>query len=128
MKRSWVGDLWHKAFRSGNPLLLFIGINILVFVGLGLLSLITALGFTGIPLASHVLSWIQLPAGFLEWLNKPWTLVTYMFTQQGLFHILFNMLWLFWLGIIFLDFLKKRQFTFVYLAGGIVGGLIIGAR
>jgi len=47
-----------------------------------------------------------------------------MFTQQGLFHILFNMLWLVWLGIIFLDFLKKRQLTFVYLAGGLAGGVL----
>ncbi len=124
MKKSWVGDLWHKAFRSGNPLFLFIGINILVFVGLGLLSVISALGFTGVSLTSYVMPWIELPASISAWLYKPWTLVTYMFTQQGLFHVLFNMLWLFWLGIIFLDFLKKRQFTFVYLAGGIVGGVL----
>ncbi|HWK59145.1 MAG TPA: rhomboid family intramembrane serine protease [Parapedobacter sp.] len=124
MKKSWVGDLWHKAFRSGNPLFLFIGINILVFVALGLLSLISALGFTDVPLSSYVMPWLQLPASVSMWLYKPWTLATYMFTQQGLFHVLFNMLWLFWLGIIFLDFLKKRQFTFVYLAGGLVGGVL----
>ena len=124
MKKSWVGGLWHKAFRSGNPLFLFIGINVLVFVGIGVLSLATALGFTDVSLAGYVLQWLQLPAAVSSWLYKPWTLVTYMFTQQGLFHVLFNMLWLFWLGIIFLDFLKKRQFTFVYLAGGIVGGVL----
>lgn len=124
MKKSWVGGLWHKAFRSGNPLFLFIGINILVFVGLGLLSLVSALGFTDVPLTGYVMPWLELPASVSAWLYKPWTLATYMFTQQGLFHVLFNMLWLFWLGIIFLDFLKKRQFTFVYLAGGIVGGLL----
>jgi len=124
MKKSWVGGLWHKAFRSGSPLFLFIGINILVFVGLGVLSLVSALGFTDVSLAGYVLPWIQLPASVSAWLYKPWTLFTYMFTQQGLFHVLFNMLWLFWLGIIFLDFLKKRQFTFVYLAGGIVGGIL----
>ncbi len=124
MKKSWVGDLWHKAFRSGNPLFLFIGINIVVFVALGLLSLVSALGFTDVSLTGHVMPWIQLPASVTGWLYKPWTLATYMFTQQGLFHVLFNMLWLFWLGIIFLDFLKKRQFTFVYLAGGLVGGAL----
>ncbi len=124
MKKSWIGDLWHKAFRSGNPLFLFIGINILVFVALGMLSLVSALGFTDASLSGYVMPWIQLPASVSAWLYKPWTLATYMFTQQGLFHILFNMLWLFWLGIIFLDFLKKRQFTFVYLAGGIAGGLL----
>jgi len=124
MKRSMVGDLWHKAFRLGNPLYLFIAVNILVFLGVNALSLVTALGFTDVPLSGYLVSWLQLPASVSAWGYKPWTLVTYMFTQQGLFHLLFNMLWLFWLGIIFLDFLKKRQFTFVYLAGGIVGGLL----
>ncbi|WP_262248167.1 rhomboid family intramembrane serine protease [Parapedobacter soli] len=124
MKKSWIGGLWHKAFRSGNPLFLFIGINVAVFVVLGLLSLVSALGFTDVSLTGYVMPWLQLPASISAWLYKPWTLATYMFTQQGLFHILFNMLWLFWLGIIFLDFLKKRQFVFVYLAGGIVGGLL----
>ncbi|MGK6350633.1 rhomboid family intramembrane serine protease [Parapedobacter sp. DT-150] len=124
MKRSLVGDLWHKAFQSGNPLYLFIAINILVFLGINVLSLVTVLQFTDAPLSDYLLSWLQLPASLSSWLYKPWTILTYMVTQQGLFHLLFNMLWLFWLGIIFLDFLKKRQFTFVYLAGGIVGGLL----
>ncbi|MFC3197204.1 rhomboid family intramembrane serine protease [Parapedobacter deserti] len=124
MKRSMIGDLWHKAFRSGSPLYLFIAINILVFLVINALSLVTALGIINVPLAGYLMSWLQLPAALTDWLYKPWTLVSYMFTQQGLFHILFNMLWLFWLGIIFLDFLKKRQFTFVYLAGGIMGGVL----
>src|SRR5690606_36823804 len=102
MKKSWVGDLWHKVFRSGNPLFLFIGINILVFLGIGICSLVGALGFSNGSLAGYVLQWLQLPAEASAWLYRPWTLVTYMFTQQGFFHVLFNMLWLFWLGIIFL--------------------------
>lgn len=124
MKKSWIGGLWHKAFRSGNPLFLFIGINVVVFVVLGVLSVVSALRITDVSLAAYVMPWIQLPASVSEWLYKPWTLGTYMFTQQGLFHVLFNMLWLFWLGIIFLDFLKNRQFTFVYLAGGTAGGVL----
>ena len=124
MKRSWIGDLWYKAFRTGNPLYALIAINVVVFLGLGILSLIRAFGITDIPLSAYVVSWLQLPASIGGWLHKPWTLVTYMFTQEGLFHILFNMLWLFWIGIIFLDFLKKRQFMFVYFAGGLVGGVL----
>ncbi len=124
MRRSWLGDLWHKAFRSGNPLYVLIAINIVVFLGLGILSLARVLSITGAPLSEYVVSWLQLPASVSGWLHRPWTIGTYMFTQQGLFHILFNMLWLFWLGIIFLDFLKKRQLTFVYLAGGLAGGVL----
>lgn len=124
MKRSLFSELWFKAFRSGSPLNLFIAINVMVFVLIGILSLVTALGFTSIGLSSYLISWLALPADLSSLLFKPWTLATYMFTQQGFFHILFNILWLYWLGIIFLDFLNKRQFTFVYLAGGVLGGVL----
>ena len=124
MKKSLWNDLWHRAFQSGNPLYLVIALNILVFLFLNVLALFTALRVTSLPLSGYLLSWLQLPATVGAWIYKPWTIITYMFTQQGLFHILFNMLWLFWMGIIFLDFLKKRQFIFVYLAGGVLGGVL----
>lgn len=124
MKRSLFGELWFKAFRSGSPLNLFIAINLLVFVFISLISLITALDFTNVRLSNYLITWLSLPADLPTLLYKPWTFITYMFTQQGFFHLLFNMLWLYWLGMIFLDFLNKRQFVFVYLAGGILGGVL----
>src|SRR5690606_15765410 len=79
MKRSLFSDLRYKAFQSGNPLYFFIAVNVLVFITVNALSLFTALRFTAIPLASYLLSWLQLPAAFEAWVYKPWTLVTYMF-------------------------------------------------
>lgn len=124
MKRSLFGELWFKAFRSGSPLNLFIAINLIVFVFVGLLSLTTALGFTSLRLSDYLIIWLSLPADLSTLAYQPWTLGTYMFTHQGFFHLLFNMLWLYWLGMIFLDFLNKRQFIFVYLTGGLLGGIL----
>lgn len=124
MKRSLFGDLWYKAFRSGSPLNLFVALNLIVFVVIGLLSLVTGLGLTDVRLSAHLVSWLAMPADLGELAYKPWTIITYMFAHEVFFHILFNMLWLYWMGIIFLDFLNKRQFTFVYLAGGVLGGLV----
>src|SRR5690606_34983012 len=124
MKRSLFVDLWYKGFRSGSPLNLFIALNLIVFVVIGLLSLLTALGFTDVRLSAYLIDWLAMPADLGELAYKPWTIVSYMFAHQQFFHILFNMLWLYWLGMIFLDFLNKRQFTFVYLAGGVLGGII----
>ncbi len=103
---------------------LFIALNLIVFIVVGLLSLVTALGFTHVGLSAHLINWLAMPANLGELAYKPWTLVTYMFAHQAFFHILFNMLWLYWMGRIFLDFLNKRQFKFVYLAGGVLGGLL----
>jgi len=73
-------------------------------------------------------SWIlhnfALPASLPELANKPWTLVTYMFLHLDFWHILFNMLWLFWFGRIFMEYLNSRQLLFTYLFGGIAGGLL----
>ena len=46
-----------------------------------------------------------------------------MFLHAGFFHILFNMLWLFYIGKIFEEFLNTKKLTFVYIAGGLAGAL-----
>ncbi|MEJ6981847.1 rhomboid family intramembrane serine protease [Pedobacter sp. P351] len=123
MKQSIFKELWNKMFYSGSRLFLFIGINVLVFLVLGLLRLEWL--FTK---SYSITEWLSLqlsvPAYYGKLLYKPWTVVTYMFTHVQLFHFIFNMLVLYWFGKIFEDFLNKKQFTFTYLAGGIFGALL----
>ena len=57
------------------------------------------------------------------WVTHFYTLVTYQFLHADFFHILFNLLWLYWIGQLLLDFIKPRQFHFIYLMGGIFGAL-----
>ncbi len=71
-----------------------------------------------------ILHYLALPATFKGITEHPWTLVTYMFLHIDFFHILFNMLWLFWFGAIFLQFLSSRQLVATYLIGGLAGGLL----
>jgi len=47
-----------------------------------------------------------------------------MFTHKDIWHILFNMLWLYWFGRIFLEYLDGRKLVAVYLLGGICGALV----
>jgi membrane associated rhomboid family serine protease len=65
--------------------------------------------------------YLALPANYYELLYRPWTLLTYMFTHRDFLHILFNMLWLYWFGKIFMQFLHNKQFLSVYLLGGFFG-------
>jgi membrane associated rhomboid family serine protease len=64
-----------------------------------------------------------LPASTLRFSGQPWTLITYMFLHIDFLHILFNLLWLFWFGKIFLEFLSQKKLVCTYLLGGIAGGL-----
>ncbi|MBK9358239.1 MAG: rhomboid family intramembrane serine protease [Bacteroidales bacterium] len=57
-------------------------------------------------------------------IERPWTLLTYMFLHFDFFHILFNMLWLWWFGAIFIQYLSQRQLLGTYFFGGIAGALI----
>lgn len=70
------------------------------------------------------LNWFSLPANFEVFFFKPWTLVTYGFLHGDIWHILFNLLILYYIGNLFLDFFSKRDFLIYYFFGIIVGGII----
>lgn len=124
MSNNLLKDLKYKVFQSGNPVFLYIGINVLIFVVLALINIPFFLsGQGGGIYDTLVREYAGFPASISKLPFRFYTIITYQFFHDGIWHILFNMLWLFWLGNIFLDFLKPRQFHFVYLAGGISGAL-----
>lgn len=123
MNKSLIKDLYYKAFRSGNPIFLLMGINILIFLVINLISLTEFLSTGQSPIAELITKNLSVPSGLTELPSKFWTPITYMFVQRDFFHILFNLLWMYWMGMIFMDFLNKRQFFFTYFFGGLLGAL-----
>lgn len=109
-----------RAYLQGSMLMRLILINIGAFVLLHVLALGSLL--TG-GQATSLLQWVELPSDLTWLIRRPWTLVTYMFSHYGLLHILFNMLWLYWLGRIFMEFFSPKQLTGLYLLGGWGGAL-----
>lgn len=110
-----------RSYMQGSMLLKLIFINIAVFVILHLVAI--GLMLFNVP-GNHVLEWMELPSDPWLLLRRPWTLVTYMFTHYGLWHILFNMLWLYWLGRIFMEFFSSKHLTGLYLLGGWGGAVL----
>jgi len=124
MNNNLLKDLKYKVFQSGNPVFLYIGINVLIFVAFALINIPFFLsGKSGIIYDELIREYFGFPASLSKLPVRFYTIITYQFFHDGIWHILFNMLWLYWLGNIFLDFLKPRQFHFVFLAGGVVGAL-----
>jgi len=109
-----------RMFRSGNVLVKLIYINVGVFLLVRLAAVILLL--FNLPGAAY-LEYLQIPSSPMLLLVRPWTLFTYMFTHYDFLHILFNMLWLYWFGGIFLQFFNERQLGGLYVLGGIAGGL-----
>ena len=110
-----------RTYRQGSMLMRLILINIGVFVVLHVVAF-GALLFN--QSGEQLLQWVEMPSDLWLLLKRPWTLVTYMFSHYGLLHILFNMLWLYWLGRIFMEFFSPKQLTGVYLLGGWGGALL----
>ena len=110
-------------FRNGSNLTRLIYINIAVFV---LLTIVAVIGFllNDTFISGKALDLFSVPASFNALILRPWTLITYMFTHKDIWHILFNMLWLYWFGRIFLEYLDGRKLVAVYLLGGICGALV----
>lgn len=117
-------ELKFKVLKSGNPVFFYIGINALIFIVMSLIGVVMFLLQVQLFSPSAIVrEYLAFPADFQRLPYRFYTLLTYQFFHEGFLHLLFNMLWLYWMGQIFLDFLKPRQFHFVYLAGGVAGAL-----
>ncbi|QXP59676.1 rhomboid family intramembrane serine protease [Olleya sp. HaHaR_3_96] len=68
-------------------------------------------------------TWLYLPSDIYGFLYKPWTIITYGFLHFDPIHILFNMLWLFFLGRMMLNLFKPKMALNIYFMGIIAGGV-----
>jgi membrane associated rhomboid family serine protease len=112
-----------KTIRSGSSLTKLIYINIAVFLLISLGSIVGYL-LNNQTLSLSILNLFSVPSSIKALLLRPWTIITYMFTHKDILHILFNMLWLYWFGIIFLEYLDQKKLVAVYLLGGISGAVV----
>ena len=109
------------SFRRGSIHIQLIYINIAVFAAVTLAGI--ALQLFNMEQA-RVFDWLELPASPTRFIMQPWSLLTYMFMHGGLLHILFNMLWLYWFGAIFLNMFSSKHLRGLYVLGGICGGAL----
>ncbi|MFK5959639.1 MAG: rhomboid family intramembrane serine protease [Lutibacter sp.] len=99
------------AFSKANIVEKIIYINVFLF-------LVTVI------LTKFSIQWFALPSNLDTFLFKPWTLISYAFIHQNLFHVLSNLLVLYYIGNLFLDFYTKKQFLNFYFLGAIFGGMM----
>ena len=112
-----------RTFSKGNSLTKLIYINIAVFL---IISLVSVMGYllNNQTISVKTLNLFSVPSSVSALLLRPWAILTYMFTHKDILHILFNMLWLYWFGLIFLEYLDQKKLVAVYLSGGISGAFV----
>ncbi len=111
-----------KSYKEGGTLVRLIYINLAVFLAYNIIRVFFFLG--GSSFGSDLSKYLAVPAYLPNLASRPWTIVTYMFFHEGFIHILFNLLWLYWLGRIFLSFMSERKLLGVYIMGGLSGALL----
>lgn len=112
-----------QSFRTGNILNQIIVINVVVFAVFGVLGVFFTLSGQS-ALFNTITSYLMLPADPARVILQPWSLITYFFFHKGVFHILWNMLFMYWFGRLITEYLGQNKLLGLYVWGGIGGGLL----
>lgn len=107
----------HDKLRRLNVFEKIIIINIVIFlIGWFLFT------FRHLP-REESLRWLELPKSFSGFITKPWAIFTYGFTHYGFFHILFNLLVLYFVSRTMVNLFSTKLSLNIYFLGILVGGL-----
>ncbi|MDF1574532.1 MAG: rhomboid family intramembrane serine protease [Bacteroidales bacterium] len=111
------------SFRKGSTLSKLIYLNLGLFLAVQIVRIVLFLS-NAYELFPAFLNYLAVPANLEVLAHRPWTLVTYMFLHVDFIHILFNLLWLYWFGTIFMQELGLKKLLSTYLLGGLAGGIL----
>ncbi len=70
------------------------------------------------------LSWLSLPKEFSEFIVMPWSIFTYGFAHFGFWHLVFNMMVLYFVGRSFTNLFTVKLTLNIYFLGILSGGLL----
>ena len=119
-------DEFKSAFqRHNNAHIQLILINVIVFLVLVVFRVLFTVSEHG-EIFQAIHSELSIPAALPVFLTRPWTIITYAFVHDlsGIFHILFNMLALYWFGRLFIEYLGSDKMIAVYVLGALAGGVL----
>ncbi|MEF3078672.1 rhomboid family intramembrane serine protease [Winogradskyella poriferorum] len=91
-----------------------IAINVIVFIVVAILTNLLKL---------DIVTYFKLPSIFGKFILQPWSLISYGFLHNDFFHLLFNMLFLFYLSRAASNLFRTKMVLNIYLLGIIAGGL-----
>ena len=111
--------------RPNNSHVQLIIINVAIFLALAVVFVFSKIGgFDAVFEVVH--RQFLIPPRFIDFVLRPWTILTYAFAHSltDIFHILFNMLALYWFGRLFIEYLGNDKLIGVYVLGALAGGVV----
>ncbi|WP_033956403.1 rhomboid family intramembrane serine protease [Psychroserpens jangbogonensis] len=70
------------------------------------------------------LTWFELPKDFYDFILKPWSIFTYGFTHYDFFHLLFNLVILYFVSRSMVNLFPSKQSLNIYFLGILSGGFL----
>lgn len=120
------GSFWdnlRNAFKyRDNSLYKLIAFNLIVFFSVLIVRVFMTIGGFG-EWYQAGLKYLMMPASLSRLVTQPWSVFSYMFLHEGVFHILFNMLFLYWFGLLIHQYLGSRKLANLYILGGVFGAV-----
>jgi membrane associated rhomboid family serine protease len=112
-------------YKSLNMLQKIIVVNVIIYLFVNLGDVVLRLfNFPDGTVSGFLTDWLAVPSSVKSLIYRPWTLITYSFYHENFLHILFNMLWLFFMGRLFTEYLGEKKLLPLYLIGGLCGSLL----
>ena len=118
--RSILTDIKNIIQQPGNGLMKIIVANGAIFIALMIarVGLLIA-GESG--LFDAFFAQVSLPSSLDLIIQRPWSLITYFFLHIEIFHLIFNMMFLYWFGTIIQDFIGNKRLVQLFFYGGLAG-------
>lgn len=108
--------------NSGHVQLILI--NVAIFLVLAVLYVFSKV--SGFEDSFRILyDQFSIPPVFRDFVTRPWTIITYAFAHSfDIWHILFNMLFLYWFGKLFIEYLGSDKLIALYVLGALAAGTV----
>ena len=117
---SFINTLKNK-YTTGTIIEKLIYLNIAIFL---LTLLITV--FQGLYKGEQnfLVEWFSLDNNLDAFLTKPWSIISYGFLHADFIHLIFNMITLYFIGNLFIQYFTEKQALTFYILGTLFGGFL----
>ena len=122
MKENVLKTFIRDTYKTSSIIPYIITGQVIMFVIIHILELVSTTTVTSSNIFVDAIINLSLPQNWSVFLSKPWTLVTHPFIYQGIFNLLFDCIWLYWIGNLFLSILNNKQFVTLF-----AGSILLGA-
>jgi membrane associated rhomboid family serine protease len=119
-----LNEIKYQFAKTNNAIHKIIMVNVAIFLLVAVVNVFMFLAGVGNEAINPALKHFMLPAHIGTLLMQPWSIVTYMFLHDGFLHILFNMLWLYWIGQLLQEYIGNAKVYQAYFGGGLAGAVL----